>query len=83
MAYKHLLIAALATIAAAAPLSARHSAPPGPSPTDDPGTRYCLKVEPNTGSRIETIRCETRFEWALLGVDIDKEWPREGVRVIR
>jgi len=44
--------------------------------------RYCLRVEPNTGSRIEAIRCETRQEWAELGVDVDKEWAREGVRVV-
>ena len=38
--------------------------------------------EPITGSRIETTRCETRQEWARLEVDLDKEWPKEGVRVI-
>jgi uncharacterized protein YjhX (UPF0386 family) len=39
-------------------------------------------MAPITGSRIETIRCETREEWALLEVDLDNEWAKEGVRVI-
>ena len=77
-------LAALSILAVAAPLSA---AQPDPSmeagaPAAEPGARYCLRVEPETGSRIETVRCETRQEWAELGVDLDKEWSREGVRII-
>ncbi len=44
--------------------------------------RYCLRLEPVTGTRIETIRCETRDAWSQLGVDVDREWAEEGVRVI-
>jgi hypothetical protein len=52
-------------------------APPGTATT-----RYCLRVDPITGSRIETIQCRTREEWADLDVDVDQEWAENGVRVI-
>jgi uncharacterized protein YjhX (UPF0386 family) len=39
-------------------------------------------VDPPTGSRIETIQCRTRDEWAQLDVDVDQEWAQNGVRVI-
>ncbi|HVF36566.1 MAG TPA: hypothetical protein VNA29_01320 [Sphingomicrobium sp.] len=35
-----------------------------------------------TGHLIEPVRCWTREEWAEQGVDVDKEWRREGLRVI-
>jgi hypothetical protein len=52
------------------------------APAAGPNARYCLRVEPITGSRLGGIRCWTRQEWAELGVDVDKEWAKEGVRVI-
>jgi hypothetical protein len=52
------------------------------APAAGPDARYCLRVEPVTGTRVERIRCWTRERWAELGVDVDKEWAREGVRVI-
>ena len=52
-------------------------APPG-----TPYTRYCLRVDPITGSHLETIECRTREDWAELGVDVDQEWAQNGVRVI-
>lgn len=70
----------------ASPLSAtqmtapRGSAPP--APPAPPEARYCLRVDPPTGSRIETIRCETRDTWADLGVDVDQEWAQWGVRIV-
>jgi hypothetical protein len=39
-------------------------------------------AEPVTGSRLETVECFTREEWAEGGVDVDKDWPKEGVRVL-
>jgi len=39
-------------------------------------------LEPITGTRIESIRCDTREGWALMEIDVDKEWAKEGVRVI-
>ena len=66
------------SLAAALPQPAVDSAaPPG-----EPGTRYCLRVDPETGSRIETIQCRTRADWADLDVDVDVEWAQNGVRVI-
>ncbi|QDP19101.1 hypothetical protein [Sphingomonas xanthus] len=54
----------------------------GAAPAGTAATRYCMKAEPATGSRVEAVRCWTRAEWAKQGVDVDNDWPREGVRVI-
>ncbi len=61
----------------ASPVPALAQAPSG---TD--ATRYCMRVEAATGSRIEAVRCWTRRQWEEQGVDIDTDWPREGVRTI-
>jgi hypothetical protein len=53
-----------------------------PSASDSASTRYCMKVEPVTGSRVETVECWTRAEWTEQGVDLDKDWAREGVSII-
>ena len=76
----HQLIAALAVMAATLPSAAN----PGASgaPAGSPSTRYGLRVEPDPYSRIETIQCMTRSEWADLGLDVDQEWAENGVRVI-
>jgi hypothetical protein len=42
-----------------------------------------MHLEPFTGSLIETTRCWTRAQWAEQGVDVDKEWSKEGVAVIK
>ena len=83
MAHRELIMA-LSLIAAASPVWAANPRPmPAPiPPTENPNTRYCMRVEPVTGSRIETVRCWTREEWVEQGVDVDKDWPREGVRII-
>ena len=67
------------TVAAALPLP---QATDAPAPPGGPETRYCLRVDPPTGSRIETIQCRTRDEWWALDVDVDREWADNGVRVI-
>ena len=57
---------------------------PGPiegAPAAGAGARYCLRVE-LTGNVVEPVRCWTREKWAEQGVDVDKEWPKDGVRVI-
>jgi hypothetical protein len=75
-------IVALALMAAASPISATSPDPVAPTaPPGTPETEYCMKVDPATGSRIETIKCWTREQWAEQGVDVDKEWPREGVSI--
>jgi hypothetical protein len=52
------------------------------APAAGPDARYCLRVEPVLGTRVERIRCWTRERRAGLGVDVDREWAKEGVRVI-
>jgi hypothetical protein len=73
----HELLIALSLIAAQPPEANAMPAPPG-----TPETRYCLRVDPLIGSRIETIQCKTRDEWAALELDVDQEWAENGVRVI-
>ena len=78
MAYE--LLIALSVIAAQPPEA--NAMPPAPAPPGTAETRYCLRVDPLIGSRIETIQCKTREEWAGLELDIDQEWAENGVRVI-
>ena len=77
------IVIAFSMIFATSPVPAAEPdmAPGAGAPTAPPDARYCLRLEPNTGSRIETIQCETREGWAELGLDLDKEWAEEGVRV--
>jgi len=86
MAYKAALVA-LSMIAVASPVTASQPEPavPGADEGAPPGpadARYCLRVDPVIGSRIANVLCETREQWAMLEVDLDKEWAKEGVRVI-
>jgi len=77
------LILALGMIAAAAPLSASAYPADGPiAPPGTPDTKYCLRVEPITGTRIGGIECLTREQWAEGDVDVDEVWARDGVRAI-
>lgn len=80
MAFKPIM-AACAALLAAAPAVAYDPAM-SPSASDSAWTRYCMKVEPITGSRVETVECWTRAEWAEQGVDLDKDWAKEGVSII-
>ena len=52
------------------------------APAGSEGTKYCMHVEPNTGSLVQTVQCWTRTEWAEQGVDVDQEWAKEGVSVV-
>lgn len=83
MAYKESIVA-LAMLVAASPVSAALPEPLGEAapPAGSTSTRYCLRVDPTTGSRMETIQCNTREEWAQLDVDVDHEWAENGVRII-
>ncbi len=78
------VVIALGMIVATSPLSAAQpeATPETGAPEGTASTRYCLRVDPVTGSRIETIECNTREEWAQLDVDVDKEWAENGVRVL-
>jgi hypothetical protein len=77
------LIIALSTVAASLALQPAGTEPsPTAAPAGTPDTRYCLRVDPITGTRLETIQCRTRDDWASLDVDVDQEWAENGVRVI-
>lgn len=85
------LIFALSVSVAASPLSAQpdsgaiESDLPAPvtttAPPGTPDTKYCMRVE-LTGNIVEPVFCWTRAQWAEEGVDVDRDWHREGVRVI-
>jgi hypothetical protein len=72
-----LIVAATSPLSAAQPESDVQAG----APEAGPDAKYCLRVEPFTGSNIERIKCWTRQQWADQGVDVDKEWAKEGVAV--
>jgi len=77
------LAAAPAAAAVAPPAAAAATdAPAAAAPAGTAATRYCMKVEAVTGTRLEKIECWTRAEWSAQGVDVDRDWPEEGVRTI-
>jgi hypothetical protein len=82
MAHKALVVA-FSMVAASSPVSATSSEPiPTTAPAGTPETRYCLRIEAITGTRLEKVQCWTRQEWTEQDVDVDKEWAKEGVKVI-
>jgi hypothetical protein len=76
------LVVALGMIAATAALPPTGNVGTTGAPAGTATTRYCLRVDPPTGSRIETIQCRTREDWADLDVDVDQEWAANGVKVL-
>ena len=74
----------LIALAAASPAPAQPAARDAMAgaPAAGPGARYCLQVEPLTGTLVERVRCWTRRQWAEQGVDVDREWAKEGVAVL-
>ena len=86
MAWKRILFASI-MIAGAMPVSASQSEPSDDAvisgaPDAPEGALYCLKMEPITGTRIGSILCWTRQEWADNDVDLDEAWAEDGVKVI-
>jgi hypothetical protein len=77
------LIFALGMFAVASPALAANAQPTpmAEAPAGTPQTRYCMRVDPVTGSLVQTIQCWTREEWAEQGVDVQKEWAKNGVSV--
>ena len=71
------------SILAASPLAAanRDVPPSAPAPPGGPATLYCLHVT-ITGNIAEPVECWTRDEWADQGVDVDREWAKNGVRTL-
>ena len=55
--------------------------PMAEAPAGTTQTRYCMRNDPLTGSLVQTVQCWTREEWAEQGVDIDREWLKNGVNV--
>jgi hypothetical protein len=82
MAPKHLLLALMVIVTSPVLASRLEPAPAGGAPAGGPQTLYCMHVDPVTGSLVQTVQCWTREEWADQGVDVDKEWARNGVKVI-
>jgi hypothetical protein len=78
----HALVVAFSLVAAASQPLPPSQVPMMPAPAGTPTTRYCLRVDPLPGSRIETVQCNTRDRWAQLEIDVDQEWARNGVAVI-
>jgi hypothetical protein len=74
----------LTLIAVASPALAQPSGRDDMSgaPAAGPDARYCLRVAPATGSLVERVRCWTREQWVEQGVDVDREWAKEGVTVL-
>lgn len=83
MAHKTLIVM-LSVIAASTPAYAtvQDPAPATAAPAGSPDTKYCMRIEAITGSRLEELKCWTREEWAEQGVDVDHDWAKEGVRTI-
>ncbi len=81
MAFKALVVALSAIVATSAAASIQPIDTAG-APAGTPQTKYCMRVEPQTGSRIESVECWTREEWAEGGVDVDKDWAKEGVKTL-
>lgn len=82
MAHKYLLVA-LGLIGAASSVSAaaQFADPPLKIPADAASDSkiYCMHVDV-TGTVAVRVECWTRAEWADQGVDVDKEYPKNGVR---
>lgn len=79
MAYKAIMLALIIVASPVAAAEFNASSPIG-APPGGPGTHYCMHVDPITGSNVQTTQCWTRAEWADQGVDVDKEWAKNGVR---
>jgi hypothetical protein len=77
------LIFALSMLAAASPALASNAQPDqmAQAPAGTPQTKYCMRVDPITGSLVQTVQCWTREEWAEQGVDVEREWAKNGVGV--
>lgn len=71
----------LGLIAATPALAAAAEDRPATAPPGTPETRYCMRIAAGTGTLVEQVRCWTRDHWSRQGVDVDKDWPKEGVRI--
>ena len=72
------LVLVFAALIAAPTLAAAQSEP---APAGSADTRYCMRID-LTGNVVAPVRCWTRDQWAEQGVNVDKEWAKEGIKVI-
>ena len=72
-------LSAIGLLAAAASAPGMAAEPATTEPTASANGKYCLRVEASTGSKVETVQCMSREQWAAQGVDVDKEWATDGV----
>ena len=77
------LLAALGLLGALPAATHARPAPEPINPAESADARFCMRVGPWTGINIERTRCWTRQQWADQGVDLEKEWLKEGVRILR
>jgi hypothetical protein len=84
MAHKEWLLALALIVPTSVSAAGQYPAQtvPAVAPAGTPQTKYCMYIEAITGSRLEEVKCWTREEWAERGVDVDQDWPKEGVRTI-
>lgn len=80
MAREQVLITAAALIASPVWASEDETVAEGAPPASE-SALYCLRMEPITGTRIGSIMCWTRQEWADNDINIDEVWAEDGVRV--
>ena len=84
MAHKEWVVAFGAIVATSPASTAKPEPTPTTiAPTESADAKFCLRVEPVTGTRLEFVQCWTRQEWAEQDVDVDKEWAEEGVSIIK
>jgi hypothetical protein len=83
MAHKEWMFALSLIVSGSPALASQPEPVPATAPPGTPETRYCMRIEAITGTRLETVKCWTRDEWAEQGVDVDKDWPKEGVAVLQ
>lgn len=74
MAYKGLMIVLGTVLVASAPATAESNAGNDQTKAAEAHTakekKYCVK-EANTGTRLASVDCRTKAEWAREGIDIE------------
>lgn len=61
-----------ASVAAAANTPATPGQPQRAEAVKPEAKKYCLTVEPLTGSRVEKTECKTKRQWAWEGIKVDQ-----------
>ena len=81
MTFKTLIVALGGMLATSPALASQALVPEGAPPAPETAL-YCLKMEPITGTRIGSVLCWTKQEWADNEIDLDEAWAEDGVEVI-